>query len=192
MTTEDTTPNIRLTRAQREKLKVGECPGITGTGKCPVGRDDVIVVVKGLEVRVLRVDPKANGWKLHYEVRDRRDPVRLVRRTPPVVAPRADNPNEDVIRQAARESSYTSSPRSAITDAGEAVDEKTVERYAQENGKRFRDDLEAERERRKRLPLAEQLEKVLDDARDRKVDVSGDRRVIEKRIDAMKRKADAA
>lgn len=183
---------MRLTPAQKEKLKAGECPGITGTGPCPVKKDDVIQVAKRLEIRVVRVDPKASGWKLHYEVWDRRDPVRLVRRTPPVVAPaRDDHPDAEAIRRAAQESAYTSSPRSAISDAGEAVDEATAARYAQENRKRFKDDLEAERERRKRLPLSEQLERVVEDAQRRKADVSGDLRVIQKRIDAMQRKTDA-
>lgn len=88
-------------------------------------------------------------------------------------------------------SDYTTSAARAL-DKDEAVDGSTLDRYAEENRKRFADDLEAERERRKRLPVTEQLEDVFAAAKERRVDVSGDLRVIQRRIDAMKRKTDAA
>lgn len=193
MTADKPTP-FELNRAQKAKLAAGECPGIVGKGECPVGKDTIIEVKAGLTLRVVAVDrPDPVTWRLRYEVRDRRDPVRLLRRTPPVVPPRKDeHPDAEAVKRAARESAYTSSHRSAVDDAGEAVDEKTQEGFTKDARERFRADLEAERERRKRLPLSEQLDQAEADAKARKVDVSGDLRVIEKRIDAMKRKADAA
>lgn len=89
-------------------------------------------------------------------------------------------------------SDYTSSPSRSLDPDAEVVDDATLKRYAEENRKRFRADLEAERERRKELPLSEQLARTLEDAKLRGADVSGDLRVIQRRIDAMKRKADAA
>lgn len=185
---------FKLTRVQQTKLAAGECPAIVGKGDCPVSKDTVIEVRAGLTLRVVAVDrPDPVTWRLRYEVMDRRDPVRLLRRTPPVVPPRKDeHPDAEAVKRAARESAYTSSHSSAVDDGGEAVDEKTQEQFTKDARERFKADLEAERERRKRLPVSEQLAQVLDEAKERRTDVSGDLRVIQKRIDAMKRKTDAA
>lgn len=183
-----------LTHAQKTKLAAGECPGITGKGECPVTKDQVIPVRTDLTIRVVGVDrPDPVTWRLRYEVLDKRQRVRLLRRTPPVVPPRKDEtPDAEAIKRASWESSYTSSHRSEIDDAGEAVDEQTQERFSKEGRERFAADLEAERERRQELKVSEQLERALEDAERRGADVSSDLRVIRKRIAAMQRKADAA
>lgn len=93
---------------------------------------------------------------------------------------------------AAPNSDYTSSSARALDKDAEVVDAATLNRYADENRKRFAADLEAERERRKNAPVSDQLSEVLDQAKERRADVSRDLRVIKKRIEAMRRKADAA
>lgn len=89
-------------------------------------------------------------------------------------------------------SDYTGSASRALDPDAEAVDDATLGRYAEENRRRFKRDLEAERERRAGLPVSEQLAAVLEDAKRTGRDVSGDLRVIRRRIEAMKRKTDAA
>lgn len=186
--------DFNLTHGQKAKLAAGECPGITGKGECPVEKGQVIPVRADLTLRVVGVDrPDPVTWRLRYEVYDKRAKVRLLRRIPPVVPPRKDESlDAEGVKRAARESAYTSSYASSVDEGGEAVDEQTQERFSHEARERFRADLETERERRKQLKVSEQLEQVLEDAKERGVDVSGDLRVVRKRIEAMQRKADAA
>jgi hypothetical protein len=181
-------PNLNLTRGQKAKLSAGECPGLTGTGTCPVERGDEVQVAANLTIRVVRVDGTPQGWKLRYELHDRRDPARLLRRTPPVVVPRGeDHPDEDAIKRAARESSYTTSPVSAISDAGEAVDEKTQQRFTKEAREGFGAHLERERKERQARRLDERLRNVQALADRRGVDLTRKLASIEKRIEAAER-----
>jgi hypothetical protein len=115
-------PRLRLTRAQRAKLFNGESPHIGGEGKCPVEAGQEIQLSARVTLRVLRVDFKVRRWALHYELVDRRDVPRLLRRVPPTHAEGDEDvtPTPHAIREASEQSSYTSSPRSAVPDAGEA------------------------------------------------------------------------
>lgn len=183
---------LQLTRTQRAKLIAGECPGIVGKGRCPVERGYEHRVLKNLTLRVLRVDARPGGWKLHYEVTNSADPIRLLRRTPPVVPPSGDGGmlEESQEKRAARESSYTSSPVSAIEDAGEAVDEQTQDRYSRE-GTQERVRRIADYEKRKReRPLHEQLQDALDEAARVGVDTTRYVDGIEKRLEALRRRTE--
>lgn len=123
-------PKLRLTRTQRAKLFAGETPHIGGKGECPVQVGEKVRLSARVSLEVRRVDPqKPGGWKLIYTLMDTRDPVRLLRRTPPAhrEGDELDIEDEGAIRAAAVQSFYTSTPGSAITDAGEAPDREWVE-----------------------------------------------------------------
>ena len=119
---------LRLTRAQRAKLFAGECPHIGGEGQSPVEAGDTVRLSARVTLGVLRVDVKAGKWKLHYHLVDTRDPVRLLRRTPPAhrEGDELDITQEGAVREAAVQSFYTSTPGAAIEDAGEAPDREWV------------------------------------------------------------------
>jgi hypothetical protein len=122
-------PRLRLTRAQRAKLFAGESPYIGGQGEAPVGKGEEVRLSSRVSIRVLRVDPeRGGGWKLHYELTDTRDPVRLLRRTPPAhrEGDELDITDQGAIREAARQSFYTADASAAVTDAGEAPDREWV------------------------------------------------------------------
>lgn len=180
---------LRLTKTQRVKLLAGECPGIAGQGDCPVHKGEAVKLAPGLTLTVLRVDRNPSGWKLHYELRDRRDAPRLLRRTPPVVPPKADPraPNEDEVRRAARESSYTTSPASAITSAAEAVDEATQDRFTEEARRGFAAQLERERREREARTLDGRLRMVQHLAAEKGVDITRKLASIEARIASTER-----
>ena len=127
-------PALRLTRAQRLKLFAGEFPEIEGAGKAPVEEGAVVRLSGKVSLRVLTITfPKRHdgqmAWKLHYELTDTRDPVRLLRRTPPAHrdGDELDIGDKDAVKVAAVQSFYTSTPASALTDAGEAPDREWVE-----------------------------------------------------------------
>lgn len=188
---------MTLTREQRAAIFAGRAPDIhVGRGrggKWPVKPGDVIRLSKKLAIEVLRVDPQRGGrGKVMYCVHDFRDPPKLMRRTPPVVVP--GGKETGTIEQAARESSYTSSPTAAITDGGESVDDRSQDRFSregqQEHVKRM---VDYERRIRER-PLHEQLAEALEEARSAGVDTVRYELSIVKRIEALRRrtKRDAA
>lgn len=121
---------MRLTRAIRVKLLNGEAPAITGTGKPPVEKGYSFQLSPKVELTVLRVDTKRSvkgeEWSLHYLLVDRRDPKRLLRRTPPVSHPSRKDfdgygyPLPVSASDASDTSSYTAGG-SVVADAGEAV-----------------------------------------------------------------------
>lgn len=181
---------LRLTRTQRIKLFAGECPNIGGEGDCPVEHGDEVKLSAKVSLRVLQVRPrKGGGWSLHYELQDRRDPVRLLLRTPPVVVPDGDEtpPTPDALARAAQESAYTGSPFAAIEDAGEAVDEKTQERFSEEAREGFRSQLERERREREARRLDERLRAVERLAAEKGIDISRKLTSIERRIESAER-----
>lgn len=122
-------PSLRLTRAQRAKLFNRESPHIGGEGTPPVKAGVTLRLSARVTLTVLRVDVKNGKWRLHYELRDTRDSVRLLRRTPPAhrEGDELDITDTDAIRVAAEQSFYTSTPEAAISDAGEAPDRGWVD-----------------------------------------------------------------
>lgn len=159
--------------------------------KCPVCPGDEIRLSPKLTIRVLQVIPRrGGGWQLRYELNDRRDPVRMLRRTPPVVVPEGPGsaPTENAIKSAAQESSYTGSPHGAITDAGEAVDEVTQKRFTKEAETGFEAQLERERRECKARRLDERLRAVERLAAAKGIDVSGHLAAVERRIESAERK----
>lgn len=180
---------LRLTRVQRIKLFAGECPGITGEGQCPVDEGETVKLSPKLTLKILRVQARQGGWKLHYELRDRRDPVRMIRRTPPVVVPESDDeaPTGDALRRAAQESSYTGAPHSAITDAGEAVDAESQARFTEEGRAGFKAQLERERRERQARSLDARLRLVQKRADEKGIDLRRKLASIEARIAAAER-----
>ena len=182
--------SYELSRAQRAKLSAGECPGITGEGPCPVSKGEVIEVKgEALTLRVVGIERTVDTWKLRYEVTDRREDIRLLRRTPPVVPPRGefDEPDAEAVKRAARESSYTSSSAAAVSDAGEAVDEATQKRFTKEADDSFRVHLERERRERASRSLDQRLRAVQDLAARKGIDLTRKLTSIEKRIESAER-----
>jgi hypothetical protein len=121
-------PRLRLSRTQRAKLFGGEAPHIGGEGKPPVEAGETVRLSARVALTVLRVDAKAGKWRLHYELKDSRDPVRLLRRTPPAhrEGDELDIGQEGAVKEAARQSFYTADASAAVADAGEAPDREWV------------------------------------------------------------------
>jgi hypothetical protein len=126
------TGKLKLTPQQRKSLFAGNAPSISGEGPCPVAPGYVYRLSERLtlEVEVVR-HPAPDKWTLLYCVKDKRDPVRKLRRVPPVHVDDADStvPTEDALKDAAEESAYTSMP-SSLSDAGEAPPRAVVDAYA--------------------------------------------------------------
>lgn len=122
-------PKLRLTRRQRKELFDGGFPHIGAEGPCPVKAGEQVRLSARVTLNVVRVDVKRGRWKLIYEVRDSRDTVRLLRRTPPAhrAGDELDIQDQGAIAHAAEQSFYTSTPGAAVADAGEAPDRGWVE-----------------------------------------------------------------
>jgi hypothetical protein len=132
--------SLKLTREQRHQIFAGEPPKITGEGECPVEAGYVLELSSRVRLTVLQVRTrKGGGWSLQYEVSDRRDAPRILRRTPGIHHVTKDDLDDngdpkpltaDEIHRAAMDSAYTGRPTS-LSDAGEAVDEKTQRRFSE-------------------------------------------------------------
>ena len=190
-------PELRLTREQRSALFARETPRIAGDGVCPVKPGDVVRLSSKVSLLVLQVRrPKAGGWSLQYELRDTRDRVLILRRTP-----RIENP--DLIRRsfdqhgfpvpldaeeqerAALESAYTTMPTS-LSDAGEAVDPRELEAI-----NRRRRDMQGVW-RRERQVLVASLQRLSSDPHSR-LAAANEIRGLQRQIEALDRKlTDAA
>ncbi len=161
-------PRLRLTRAQRTQLFNGQVPDIEGVGKPPVGEGETIRLSAKVSLRVDRITypirkDKKRGWKLFYEVRDTRDTVKLLRRTPPAhrAGDELDIQDSGAIAHAAEQSFYTSTPGAAVSDAGEAPDREWVDvrtrtvrefdhqRRLAKHAEKMRDKSRAKRDRKK-------------------------------------------
>lgn len=193
---------LRLTRGTRARLFKRETPPIKGDGRCPVAAGDIIELSSKVSLRVLHVNTrKGGGWSLHYELQDRRDPVRLLRRTPGISDESYDQirrgleendgypapPTDDVLAKAALESAYTGAP-SSLSDAGEAVDEVAQRRITQQAfDNRGQQDV-LNQARRERHELAHRLDRVRADADLRGVDISSSMRVIERQLAKIERR----
>lgn len=182
--------SLPLTRELRKQLCAGKTPSITGEGECPVARGHREPIAKNLDLVVDQIHPRrGGGWRVLYTLEDRRDAPRLLRRTPPVVVPEPDNrlPTAEAIKQGAQESSYTSSPAGAITDAGEAVDEQTQDRFTREAAEGFKAQLERERRERQSRRLDERLRAVQALADTKGIDLTRKLRRVEDGIAAAER-----
>lgn len=196
---------MRLTRTQRARFFAGEAPGITGTGPCPVAEGDVVVLSTLMSFRVTRVRrQKTGGWSLNYEVLDRRDPVRNLRRTPPRMneggykeisesyrqTGMAPEPTAEAIRKAAQESAYTNFDD--YCNAGGGVDEETQKRLSME-GEQGKVARKAETERRLReRPLQDQLAVAIMQAQEAGVDTRRYEAAIGQTVRALLRKTERA
>lgn len=181
---------MKLTPEQKAKIAAGHFIALTGKGVCPAAKGDVLQVKPRLELRVLAVERGSDirEWRLRYEVRDSRDQVRLLRRTPPMVPPSGeDRPNEDEIQRAARESSYTPTAHNALVDAGEAVDEATQRRFVKEAETGLKAQLERERRERRARALDERLRNVQSVAERKGIDLSRKLRRVEAAVEAAER-----
>jgi hypothetical protein len=186
---------LKLTREQRAAIFAGHPPSITGNGPSPfeAGKTYRISSLVSLKINAVR-RRRQGGWKLEYEILDRRDPVKNMRRTPPVVQDEEirkgfdsygypAEPTADVVAQAARESAYTSQPTS-LSDAGESVDDKTQHGFSTEAASR---DGLREQHRRERWDLGQRLQRAEAEAELLGLDVSHHRRAIAERIARMER-----
>jgi hypothetical protein len=186
--------SLRLTREVRARLFAGETPAITGSGPCAAEAGKTYALSPCVDIRILAVRRhRRGGWVLSYEIHDRRDVPRLLLRAPGIgdsdfEAIREsfdeygypEEPTADVLARAARESAYTSrASMSAITDAGEAIDERTQTKYTEEA--RTIDGLREQR-RRERWELARQLVSLEQEAATRGVDITSHLRVIADRV----------
>lgn len=185
---------MRLDRETRNRLFAGESPRIGGAGACPVERGYTFMLSSQVQVKVMQVRRAKSGWWLIYEVTDHRDPPRLLRRTPGI--PRGDfdavrqsfdeygypaAPTPEAIREAARESAYTTIP-GPLADAGEAVDELTQRRLTAEAHRDKIQGATLAQLRRERHELEQRLERARLEADRRGVDISSSLRVIERQL----------
>jgi hypothetical protein len=129
---------VKLSRAQRAKLLNGEPASISGTGDAPVKKGHVHRISNSVDLKVVRVDistdARGKRWSLHYELHDRRDPIRLLRRTPPVSHPSRSDFDEHgyPLPQEAHETADTShyaAGGAVVADAGEAIPRSAQDAY---------------------------------------------------------------
>lgn len=194
---------LPLTRQQRAALFAGEAPRIYGPRrvvingqehwrlrKCPVKKGDVVKLSRLMDLKVVRVDSvKGGGWRLQYEIHDRRDPTRLLRRTPPATPIGPDSlPTSDEIRKDAQVSAYTSNPAGTVRGAGLAVDELTQRRITQQAHDHAGHQQIVNQARRERYELERRLGRAREDAILRGVDISSPIRVIERQIAKIERR----
>jgi hypothetical protein len=124
----------KLTREELRSIATGTKDSILRPLKpeWPAGVE--IEVASGLWIKP-HMPIKANkGYRVYFDVRDWRP--RLLRRVPQMLAtPDFDSygdpipPTQDAIERARLDGSYTSSPRLAVADAGEAVDPVSQARF---------------------------------------------------------------
>jgi hypothetical protein len=139
--------SLRLTRTQRALLFNRQTVTIAGENPCPVEPGFVYSLSPHVQLHVKAVLPRrGGGWKLRYELHDKRDRPSYLRRTPTIhssdfqaIRDGLDEygypcePSPETLSAAADESAYTYRP----TSLGERVDRETVERFAQDNRARF-------------------------------------------------------
>lgn len=189
---------LKLSREQRAKFFAGGCPHIHGTGPCPLKAGDTYRLSNRLSFRVSRVDTDRKGWSLWYTVFDNRDNIRNLRRTPQTFG---SNDYEKLREsfdeygyppppksedETSQESSYTAAPTS-LSDAGEAVDAQTNERFAQQARRDSEHADELAQARRERYSLSRRLQ-FLEQAELDGVDISSPLRVIERQLAKAERR----
>lgn len=189
--------SLRLTRELRKEIFAGGAPPIRGEGPCPVEAGHVMVLSSKVELKVTAVRRRrSGGWSLQYELLDRRDPRRILRRTPGIYSVTSDDFDDhgdpkpldaDELGRASELSSYTGGG-SSLADAGEAVDAKTQERFTQQATERLALDHMLAEMRRERYELEKRLERARADAELRGVDISSPLRVIERQLAKIERR----
>lgn len=198
--------SLKLSRGQRAAIFAGQAPQITGIeNQCPVDVGHVEHLSSRVSLEVLKVNRRRRGgWSIQYQVVDRRDPVRKLRRTPGVENvealrktfdehgyPRELTPGE--VADAAGESSYTAMPTS-LSDAGEAVRSDVQERFTKEA--MTHDELRAQKRREmwEREQGAQRIEQRLREERDRAellgTDVHRETAAIRRMVQRMRSKND--
>jgi hypothetical protein len=133
--------SLKLSKSDREKLFALEPIKISGKGKCPVEPGYIYRLSSRLTLTVDEIrTPKGGGWSLRYTLTDRRDPRRILRRTPGIFHVTSDDldehgdlkqPDAEELQRAAELSAYTGSS-SSLASAGEAVDRKTQQGFTSE------------------------------------------------------------
>jgi hypothetical protein len=192
---DDVSP-FRLSRVQRNRIASGDPPRISGDGPCPLEAGDEVQVAPLLVLRVEQVRRKAERWTLRYMVIDRRDPVRLLRRTPPAARNSTDTdefgvprpPTPDAIKDAAEASAYSSQP-SSLSDAGEAIERKVQDRYAAEGTQKTVRRLAEQRARHEARELSDRL-RDLERAHSQGEDVGLQLAAVRRAIERAERKRD--
>lgn len=152
-----------------------------------------------IEVADVRRTAKG-GWAVPFHVEDRRDPVRRLRRIPPVVELDPVDPNRELTPgeelKASRESAYGGAPQGAVDDL-EGVDDLTLRRFAAEARAieiavaGHHDHRDAER-RRGRQSLERDLADALAEAERMGVDTTSVRFVTERAIARLRRRLERA
>lgn len=85
-------------------------------------------------------------------------------------------------------SGYTSNPNEALPDEPEALDARTLNAMARANARDLAEHYRETIERCRRLALADRLAELQSEAQRVGIDVSGDLRLIEKRVESIERK----
>lgn len=142
-------------------------------------------------IEVTHVVPrKKGGFTVRYDVMDKRDPCRFVRRTPPQMTDeimRADlrrHPNEDATTQASEQSNYSSNRISAVDDI-ESVPRKYTPPDATELHRKQRD--HAKQISLRGQSIGAQVDSYLRDARDKGIDTHGRERRFRQELEKLKR-----
>lgn len=124
---------MNLKREERAALFHGETPRIVREKK-PCDPGLVISLSSKLSIEVKGVRrTKADLWRVDYLVRD--DRPHLLRRVPTTDRPRKDQHGKVIEPDQAFsriDSSYTTTNHLAVPDAGEAVDDLTLQRYTRD------------------------------------------------------------
>ncbi len=182
---------LALTKHQRSQLFDGQAPRIEGNGSCPVQAGYHYRVSSLLSLEVLKVRRKAKGgWSLEYCITDKRDPVRLLRRTPSIHFEEwsQDKPRK-TDAEVAEESAYTTGGLGAIRDAGEAPD---VSEYAKQNQHHHELRELARRAAWERRSLAERAAELESLAPLSQADISRELRLAAHALSKAKQKLDRA
>ncbi len=183
------TAALKLSTTQRQRFFAGETPAVRGEGPCPVEVGHVHPLSSKLYFTVLAITRKADRWALRYEVTDKRDKVRSLRRTPPVHSEGAVVPtDEKSIAHAAEESAYTSAHAQVVDNAGEAVDILSQRRFTQQAHDNASHQSAANQARRERHELDQRLQRVREEARLQGIDISSPERVIERQLAKIERR----
>lgn len=187
---------LKLTRAERAKLMALEPVKIAREGECPVKPGDEIKLSPLVTLTVNEIRrPKGGGWSLRYTLTDRRDPKRILRRTPGIFHVTSEDLDEfgnlkaadaEELQRAAELSAYTGGG-SSLADAGEAVSRLTQQAFAKEakTAEGLRE--QKRRERYEKRTLHERYLAAKAEADARHIDLSHHERVIADRVDRMER-----
>lgn len=187
-----------LSREVRERLFRGDdLPDITITGKveCPIKPPYGYTLSPKLKLVVTGIGKHPHGHhNLVYTVQDRRDPARLLRRTPGISDEGFDairrsfdeygapgEPTAGALERASEESSYTGAG-SSLSDAGEAVNAHDQERIT----KRARKEASTERALRRKyqglLGAEARAREFLREGAHRRIDMRNEQRLLDRLV----------